>query len=331
GRASRRYAFARVGTGTGAAAILEPDRRSRIGTHLPEVPAEAGGTAVPKRRGPGGRPGSLCGRGNDLGPAERAALLSRPHVQRNPSRRGARKLGQAVDDAQRHDLPALPANANDGVGRRDRSSALSRDLVDRPGDVGNDLLAVAAAGRAGAVRGTADRPRLGGRRLREHRDVRDRMAGRDAGVDAFPGRGGGRGDGVRLQGRHSVREVLPVGGVELPGGLRDAARSGCGCVAVRCRDGGVVLRAGIDLLPATKSKRESKVGRAVPDASLPIQPGEDTSGTARPTRRHQKSPPPPPKSPPPPASPPPQSPPPPKSPPPASPPPSSKPPAAPSS
>ena len=49
-------------------------------------------------------------------------------------------------------------------------------LERRPDHLGNDLLAVAAAGRAGAVRRAADRPRLGGRRRGQHRHVRARSA-----------------------------------------------------------------------------------------------------------------------------------------------------------
>ena len=119
--------------------------------------------------------------------------------------------------------------------------------------VGADLLEAAAPHRAGDGRRAADRPHLGRQRGGGGAAVCRRVAARAAGADALAGAGADRRRGVRGEGRHPLRRVLPAGGRDVRDRAGDgrvaATRDRLRHFALRRGVGGRVLSARLEVLP----------------------------------------------------------------------------------
>ena len=130
------------------------------------------------------------------------------HSARDASRGRAGKLGHALDVAQPEDLFALRGHQCHVLLGNPLAFAVHGPVEHRPRRLGRDLLEPAPPRRAGHIRRTANRPRLGGRRRRLDRRLHRRGAARPSRVDLDAGDRRRRGDGVSREGGHALGLVL---------------------------------------------------------------------------------------------------------------------------
>ncbi len=204
----------------------QPADRCRSRIHLPQMPGETARTSLCQREEAGRRSRSVLRRRTGVGPVEQPRLFLQPALARVASRAGAGELGLALDVAQLDDFYALRRHQRDALRRQRgilaahaRTLAVHGAVEHRTARLGRVLLEPAAARRAGDLRRTANRARLGsgGDRLDRHLRRRDPAQLARADLDADTGDRGGH--GIPGEGGHAIGLVLHRGGTVLSGAV----------------------------------------------------------------------------------------------------------------